>query len=92
MNLLVILKIETNTGQVDERLDASLAELLWVTDTRALKNEWRAQCSARHNDLLACSDNTRWCFTIGQVLCRNHLDADGAVAFQDDLEEMSDCI
>jgi hypothetical protein len=33
MNVLVILKIETNAWQVHERLDTSLAELLWITDT-----------------------------------------------------------
>jgi hypothetical protein len=32
MNVLVILEIETHTWQVHERLDACLAELLWITD------------------------------------------------------------
>jgi hypothetical protein len=36
----MILEVETNTWQVYKRLDASLAELLWITDTRALENEW----------------------------------------------------
>jgi hypothetical protein len=46
MDLLVVLEVETNTRQVHERLDAHLAELLWVTDTRALEDEWRTKCSA----------------------------------------------
>jgi len=37
-NLLVVLEIKTNTGQVNKRLHASFAELLWITDTRALEN------------------------------------------------------
>jgi hypothetical protein len=89
MNILVVLEVKTNTWQVDKRLDASLAKLLRVTDTRALENEWRAQRSARHDDLLACSDDTRWRFTAGQVLGGNNLDANGAVAFEDDLGDMS---
>lgn len=27
----MVLEVETDTGKVDERLDAGLAELLWVT-------------------------------------------------------------
>jgi hypothetical protein len=37
---VVILEIETNAGEIDERLDTSLAELLWVTNTRSLEDEW----------------------------------------------------
>lgn len=32
-NVLVVLEIEANTGEINEGLDAGLAELLWVTDT-----------------------------------------------------------
>ena len=53
----MVLEVETNTRQVNKRLDASLAELLWVTDTRALKDEWRAECSAGYDDLLAGLDD-----------------------------------
>jgi hypothetical protein len=34
----MILEVETNTGKVNNRLDASLFQLLGVTDTTALKN------------------------------------------------------
>jgi len=37
---VVILEVETDTGEVDEGLDASLAKLLGVADTRALQDEW----------------------------------------------------
>ena len=39
-DLLVILEVETNTRKVDQGLHTSLSELLWVTNTGALKNEW----------------------------------------------------
>jgi hypothetical protein len=84
-DLLVVLEVETNTWQVHKRLDASLAELLWVTDTRALENEWRTKCSTRHDDLLACLDDARGNFTVGQVFGGHDLDADSAVTFKDDL-------
>jgi len=49
---VVILEVETYTWQVDQWLDASLAQLLGIADTRALKNKWGAQRAARYNDLL----------------------------------------
>jgi len=81
---VVILEVETNTGKVDEGLDASLAELLGVTDTRALQDERRAQCTTRHDDLLAGLVDLR--LLVGrQRLGRNDLDAGGAAVFDDDL-------
>lgn len=50
---VVILEIETDTRQIDQRLNASLAKLLRAADTRALEDEWRAQGTSRHDDLLA---------------------------------------
>jgi hypothetical protein len=88
-NLLVVLEVETHTRQVDKRLDARLAELLWVTDTRALKDEWRTERSARYDDLLACLDDTRGNVAVGQVLGWHDFDADGAIAFEDHLSNVS---
>jgi hypothetical protein len=85
----VVLEVETHTRQVDKRLDARLAELLWVTDTRALKDEWRTERSARYDDLLARLDDTRGNVAVGQVLGWHDFDADGAVAFEDDLSNVS---
>ena len=45
-SLLVVLKVETNTREINEWLDASLAELFWVTDTRALEDKWRGESTA----------------------------------------------
>ena len=56
-NILVILEVETHTGKVNQGLYASLSQLLWVTNTRALKDERRAQGATRNNDLLAGANN-----------------------------------
>lgn len=54
---VMILEVETNTRKINKRLDASLAKLLWVTDTRALKDERRAQSTTGDDDLLASPDD-----------------------------------
>jgi hypothetical protein len=53
----VILEVESNARKINEWLDACLAELLGVTDTRSLKNKWRGESTARYDDLLACLDD-----------------------------------
>jgi hypothetical protein len=85
LDLLVVLEVETHTWQVDEWLDAGLAELLGVTNTRALENEWRAKSSSRHDDLLACLDDARRQLSIGEVLGWDDLDTDGSITLEDDL-------
>jgi hypothetical protein len=55
----VILEVQTDTGEVYKRLDSGLAELLWVTNTRALEDQWRAESTTRDDNLLAGSDDTR---------------------------------
>lgn len=90
-DLLVILEVQTHTGQVDKRLDARLAELLWVADTRALENEGRAESASRHDDLLAGFDDPGWTLPAGQVLGGNNLDANSTVAFEDDLDMLAAC-
>jgi hypothetical protein len=81
----VVLEVEANTGQVDQRLDASLAELLGVTDTRALEDERRAQGATRHDDLLASLVDSGLLLARRQRLGRADLDADSPVALEDDL-------
>lgn len=84
---VVVLKVETDAWQVDEGLDASLAELLWVTNTRALKNKWRAEGTARHDNLLAGLDDSGRDLSAGKVLGRHDLDTNSAVALENDLQE-----
>jgi hypothetical protein len=48
---VVVLEVETNTRKVDEWLDASLAELVRVTDTRSLEDKRRRQRATRDDNL-----------------------------------------
>jgi hypothetical protein len=89
VHLLVILEVETHTRQVYKWLDASLAEFLRVTNTRALENEWRAEGPARYNDLLTCLDDARRQLSVGKVLGWDDLDTNCAVAFENDLSYVS---
>ena len=45
----MVLEVEANTGEIHKWLDTSLAELLGITNTRALEDQWRAE-SATAND------------------------------------------
>lgn len=81
---VVVLEVETDTRKIDKRLDASLAELLGVTDTRALQDEWRAQGTARDDDLLAGLVDLG--LLVGrQRLGRDDLDTGGPAVLNDDL-------
>ena len=77
----MVLEVQANTRQVDERLDASLAELLWVTDARALKNERRAESAAADDDELAGLVGTPFLCARCEWLRWHNLYASGAVAF-----------
>jgi hypothetical protein len=81
----VILEVETNTRKINKRLDTSLAKLLWVTDTRALKNERRAQSTTRDDDLLASLDDSGHLLVGVKRLGWDTLDGNGAVALKNDL-------
>lgn len=78
--LLVVLEVEPNAWEVDQRLDTDLAQLLWVTDTRALEDEWRTERPTRDNDLLASLDDAGEGLTCSDWLGGDHLDTDCAVA------------
>jgi hypothetical protein len=80
----VVLEVETDTRKIDKRLNASLAELLGVTDTRALQDEWRAQGTARDDDLLAGLVDLGL-LVGGQRLGRDDLDTGGPAVLNDDL-------
>lgn len=82
---VVVLEVETDTGQVDQGLHASLAELLGIADTRALENEWRAQGTAGHDDLLASLVDSGLLLARREGLGRANFDTNGSVAFENDL-------
>jgi hypothetical protein len=81
----MILEVQTNTREVDERLDTGLAKLLWVTDTRALKDEWRGKSTARDDDLLAGLDDAGHLLRGVERLARNDLDTNSTVTLENDL-------
>jgi hypothetical protein len=81
----VILEVETNTRKIDKRLDTDLAELLWVTNTRALKDERRAQGTAGDDNLLAGPDDPGHLLLGMKRLRRDTFNANGAVALKNDL-------
>ena len=83
----MVLEVETNTRKIYKRLDARLAELLWVTDTRSLEDQWRAEGAARYNDLLAGSDNLRCQLAGSKRLGWDGLDPNGLVALDDNLKD-----
>ena len=53
----MVLEVETNARKLDLALDASLLQLLGITDTGALKNKWGTEGSARDDDCLAGFDD-----------------------------------
>lgn len=80
---VVVLEVLAHTGEVHERLDARLAQLLWVADARALEDEWRAERAAGDDDLLPGSDDAGRHLAWGEGLGCYDLDAYGAVALED---------
>jgi hypothetical protein len=54
----MILEVETNTREIHDRLDARSLQLLGITNTRALEDEWRGQRATRDDDLLAGTEGT----------------------------------
>jgi hypothetical protein len=55
---VVILKVETNTREVDNWLNADLLQLLWVTNAGSLQDQWSAECASAHNDKLPSLEGT----------------------------------
>lgn len=81
----MVLEVETDTRKVNQGLDAGLAELLWVTNTRSLKDERRAHRTARNNDLLASTDGPGLDLSGVDRLGRDDLDANSPVALKNNL-------
>jgi hypothetical protein len=81
---VVVLEVETNAGEVNDRLDASSPQLLGVADARSLEDEGRRQRAAGHNDLLPrpeCSPLTNPAARLGG----DGLDAYRTAVLDDDL-------
>lgn len=55
---VVILEVAAHTWQVDQRFHASSAQLLGVTESRALEDKWGAHGTSADDDLLSGPENT----------------------------------
>lgn len=82
---VVVLEVQTNTGQVDKWLDTGLAELLCVTNTRALEDQGGAERAAADNDQLACTESPGNLLRRVKRLGWDSLDADCFAVLEDDL-------
>lgn len=85
---VVVLEVAANTRQVDQRLDAGAAQLLGVSDTRALQDKRRAEGAAADDDLFAGPVDLA-----GRVLASKRLAWDGgdtnrAAVLDDDLVDL----
>lgn len=85
---VVILEVETDTGEVHQRLYANLAQLLCVTDPRPLEDKRRAECASTDDDLFAGFEDPWLLLPRGQRLRGHSLHTDGATIFNDDLVDL----
>ena len=79
------MEVKSDTRQVDQGLDTSLAELLRVTNTGALKNKWRAQRTAAADNELPGLEITVLVLTGRQWLGWASPNTDGLVTLDQDL-------
>lgn len=82
---IVILEVQTDTGEVHQRLDPNLAQLLCVTDPRPLEDQRRAERASTDNDLFAGPEDPWLLLPRGQRLRGHRLNTNGATVFNDDL-------
>ena len=81
----MILEVEAHTGKVYLRLHACRTELLGVTDTRALENQRRRECTTADHDLLSCAEDSALLLVRVERLGRNSLDTDSTAILHNDL-------
>lgn len=71
--------------QVDNWFDTSFLQLLGVANTRALQNQWRAQCATAYDYLLPSSEDSGLGLSLRQWLSGHSLDTNGNAVLDDDL-------
>jgi hypothetical protein len=82
------LEVQPHTREIHEWLDTRLAKLAWITDTRALQNQWRAERSTTDNDLLSSLENLRPVLLRMKGLGRDSLDTHSTIALQNHLVDL----
>lgn len=85
---VMVLEVETNTGQVDKRLNAGSAKLGRVANARSLQNKRGAECSAADNDLLAGTKDLPWRVGTVEGLGWNSNDSNGPAVLYDNLFDL----
>ena len=87
---VVILEIETDTREVDFRLNADLPKSPGIANTRALEHKRGAERSAGDDNLLAGSDLAGTVLLVGiEGLHRADLYSSGSVTIKDDFIDLS---
>jgi hypothetical protein len=82
---VVVLKIGPDAREIDNRLDANSFELLRVTDTTALEDQGRAQCSTTDDDLFADLDDCAMVLVGCEGLGRDNTDTSRTSVLDDHL-------
>lgn len=85
---IVILEVETNTWEIDDRLDTYLPQLGWIANARSLKDEWRAECAASNNDLLSGFEYATLVGLTMDLLGRHSSNSDSNTVLDDDLIDL----
>jgi hypothetical protein len=85
---IVILEVESYARKIYNRLDSRSLQLLRVTNTRALEDQWRRERSSRDDNLLAGPESPRSRMAGVQRLGGNRPDSDCAPVFDDDLVDL----
>lgn len=81
---VMVLEVLADAGQVHGRLDASTAQLLGVTDSRALQDKRRGEGAAADDDLLSGAEDAALRFFAVEGLGWDGGDADSAAVLDDD--------
>lgn len=81
---IVILEVAADTWKIHEWFNTSLAKLFGVTNSRSLKNQWRAECASANNNLFTGAEDLSNRLFSTKRLGGNCLDSNGSSIFNDD--------
>lgn len=84
----MILEVQPNARQIDNRLDTHSLELLGVTDARALQDQGRRQRAAAHDNLLPRPEGAAVVLLRVERLGGNGPHSDGHAVLDDDLVDL----
>lgn len=85
----MVLKVETDAWEFDLALHAHFLELLGISNTRALQDEWGAERAAGDDDLFPRADDCLLLLTWMKWLHGDRADSGGAAVLKDDFVNFS---